>query len=832
MSKLRKNKTKSDDNPNLLKTETLEEKVRTDLDQHNYRRAKEWLKELCRRNKSQYLPQLIGCYHELAKQMLKKGLIADAKTIFDQIRFLTGGKMDPDAEAQLAISARDYPAAAKALIRQYGDGKKPPGAKEGRFMADALLVAFDDAPHLKEKHPQLYEELTAVQKALACVCFERYTDALGELRRIPLQSIFSDWRLFIKGLCAFYGGQNARAIEAFQRLTDDTLLSRAARPFILIMDQNTNAMSKDEPREPLLIQVCQVLNRPDMAPVLPRAEYLWRLRRYADSYAHVAQSLKGFPTEEQGLLHTLSLFYFNAVFHMDDHQANKYVKGIHSIVRKNKYAFTDYLFFTRMRNLYFDNMEGTPDHEYLEMWEDFLLCYNRGKEENSKISALVYARLGDKFAVEEAVKPSIFYFNWRKQKAGIKNFKLAEESYENSLRLNGQDKDVHHNLLRLYESAGEHGKRNKKLDEIIRLFPDDKESLAKNGAFCIERKAFIKGIDFLKRAAALDPLDGNHREALCIAYIKASRHFAKEGNARRYREFMGDAIALGERGLGNMNLGRPYLKTRLAIFEWIAGCEEEGNRLWADVIGKDNDDFRLSYFACLIGRMYGVREPYLTQLQTLITPIFQNPTSANAAAYTDVIRYVRRIDPEKSWLNEEFRRLNKYAAEAADNACTPREAEIIIRYAYEQASDGEKLFQKYIKKMLAQDRRHPLFLYYQYLSERSKHFRPHAKKDLRTLEDILTIAEERNDRLLINILNKEIHIIEEILSMTSNFDSKNDWEKVPDLEKAFNEVIKKEKKARADKARADKAKDLKDASPRQKSLWPDNPQTSLFDDLD
>jgi len=97
-------------------------------------------------------------------------------------------------------------------------------------------------------------------------------------------------------------------------------------------------------------------------------------------------------------------------------------------------------------------------------------------------------------------------------------------------------------MLRLYEIGGETGKRNKKLDEIIRLFPDDKDILAKNGNFCIERKAFIKGIELLKRAAALDPLDRTNREFLCIAYIKASLHFAKEGTTRRYREFMGNAI--------------------------------------------------------------------------------------------------------------------------------------------------------------------------------------------------------------------------------------------------------------------------------------------------
>jgi hypothetical protein len=73
MSKTTKYKGKGVDIPKFLATETLEQKAQSDLDRQNYRRAKEWLKELCKRNKSKYLPQLIECYNGLAKQMLEKG---------------------------------------------------------------------------------------------------------------------------------------------------------------------------------------------------------------------------------------------------------------------------------------------------------------------------------------------------------------------------------------------------------------------------------------------------------------------------------------------------------------------------------------------------------------------------------------------------------------------------------------------------------------------------------------------------------------------------------------------------------------------------------------
>ena len=827
MSKFKKNKAKGDEPPKFLATEVLEQKANSDLARQNYRRAKEWLKELCKRRKEQYLPRLIECYNGLAKQMLEKGQIAEAKTIFDHIRFLGGDKVNPFAEAQLATMSEDYLAAAEALIRGHGNGNKTLSTEDGRIMADALVIAFEELPRAKEERPELYEELTAVQRALEHVCAERFADAMGELRNLRLQSIFAAWRLFIKGLCAFYTGENSKARDAFQRLGNEPLLSRAARPFIFAIDENALPTSRDEVKEPLLRQVCHILNRYDMESVLPRAEYLWQLRRYADSYAHVARTWSGFPSEEPGLSHTLSLFYFNAVFHMDHRQAEKYLRGIHYVLKKDNNASIDCLFFTRARNLHLDNNPEVSDHDYLRIWEEFLISYQHVHGENGKLRALVYAHLGDIFAREEESDPFAFFFVRKKQKAGVRNFNLAEEAYEKSLKLNGQDKDVHLNMLRLYEIGGKTGKRNKKLDEIIRLFPDDKDSLAKNGNFCIERKTFIKGIGFLKRAVALDPLDRNNREFLCIAYIKASLHFAKEENTRRYREFMGDAIEMGEPGLENMNMGRPYLQARLAIFEWIGGCEEEGNRLLADVIRNGNDDLRLSYFAYLVGRAYGTPAPCLSQLQKHVKTIFQNPTPAAAAALADVIRYVKLLALPKPWLDNEFHRLNRYALEAADKACTPHEAEKIVRYALEQEGKGIKLGQSYVTKILAQDPRHPLFLYFQYMYDRSNDFRPPTENDRQRLKDILALAVERNERLLVNALNKELRKIEEFLSMKSplddeEFDDEEDEEDIEeaiDLRKIFEEAVKE-------------FKPVKNSSSRRKTIRPDIRQRSLFDDLD
>lgn len=73
MGKNKKHKARPTDSSSFLTTQDLEQRVNADLTQQNFRRAKEWLKEICRRDKGQSLPRMISCYENLARQMLTRG---------------------------------------------------------------------------------------------------------------------------------------------------------------------------------------------------------------------------------------------------------------------------------------------------------------------------------------------------------------------------------------------------------------------------------------------------------------------------------------------------------------------------------------------------------------------------------------------------------------------------------------------------------------------------------------------------------------------------------------------------------------------------------------
>ncbi|HAJ26250.1 MAG TPA: hypothetical protein DCG53_03230, partial [Syntrophus sp. (in: bacteria)] len=228
------------------------------------------------------------------------------------------------------------------------------------------------------------------------------------------------------------------------------------------------------------------------------------------------------------MLRTLSKFYFQSFFHLSPQQKDKYFQDLHYILKKRPNNAVANLLYARSRNLIFESYQGFSDHDLLKIWEEFLICHQRVAGESSRLRSLVYAHLGDLFAREGGDNPFELCIERRKNKGNARSFRLAEEAYEKSLAIYPEDKDIHLKLLGLYEKGDINTKRNKKLDEISRLFPDDKDVLAKNGNYCVERKAYLKGIEYLKRAVALDSMSRFNRESLSVAYIKASLHFARQ----------------------------------------------------------------------------------------------------------------------------------------------------------------------------------------------------------------------------------------------------------------------------------------------------------------
>ena len=95
----------------------------------------------------------------------------------------------------------------------------------------------------------------------------------------------------------------------------------------------------------------------------------------------------------------------------------------------------------------------------------------------------------------------------------LRDPKGAVEMLRRSIELDPDNLAAYLTLCAVYQALKQTSERNRLLDRMTARFPDDKKVLLHAGQGCIERKALVKGLDYLARARQLDQLDGKFRRS-------------------------------------------------------------------------------------------------------------------------------------------------------------------------------------------------------------------------------------------------------------------------------------------------------------------------------
>ena len=96
-----------------------------------------------------------------------------------------------------------------------------PKVSESESLEDAAVFNKEFRGKLSD---ELQNEALKVGEALELTCKGKFEDSLDKLKDIARSSPFADWRLFVRGLHAFYGGELETARQNWTRL------DRARRP--------------------------------------------------------------------------------------------------------------------------------------------------------------------------------------------------------------------------------------------------------------------------------------------------------------------------------------------------------------------------------------------------------------------------------------------------------------------------------------------------------------------------------------------------------------------------------------------------------------------------
>ena len=757
--------------------ETLAIQARELLARGKFRQAKDAFKDLCKIDKVKYLPELLQSYQGLANQMIQNGQAADAEKIIENIKALSsgGGGGEVSLEIAIAMKKKDYESIARIYEKHLSQKKDLSALLEIPTVADALVVAFQEFPALKTAYPEVHGELIAIQQALADVSGEKYDDAWGRVKGIGAHSLFSRWKLFIKGLVAFYKNEDEKALEAFGRVPSDTLLHNVAGTYSYLL--NKSSLNRTPPSEPVLQKICVVAGYPELASSLPRAEVLWQSGRRYESYCHVYKTMQPFPGEGRDIAGILSRFYFNVIHHLHPKEAIPYFNAfLKRADTESKQYSLEWMLLYKMDGLLSMKIHHSDNDMHcddcVDGWLNFLEAYTRMHGKQPKMESQIYCRIGELFSTDyEDDNYLPFLSSSGKDKRIIRNEHLAEKYYHQSISADPGNKAAYLGLLNVYKKTHKKTKYNKLLDKIAPLFSDDSIIQHNAGMNCFERKAYIKAIKYLEHATQLDSLNSEIKRYLVFAYLETARSYFYKRQITRGREFYELALQQCITNTKCFYRNRAFIYARWAAIELKLG--NEAIALEKMRCAREHADKLLNilYFTKLLSLYYSMSD---REIQTLCPELKQEwtipPTPEKAVGLIEIYKnFTPKDNAIPDWIKQEKEKIIKYAFDASDKPCARDDAHAIVGFSLYEAREM-KLGKTYINKMLQIDKCDPLFLLLNYKSGIPDKILP-GQIDIDELKRILPHAEQRNEVELIREIKTAIDVAEKMIEMRKSLGS-------------------------------------------------------------
>ncbi len=218
-----------------------------------------------------------------------------------------------------------------------------------------------------------------------------------------------------------------------------------------------------------------------------------------------------------------------------------------------------------------DPFSGEIEH----FWRMFLQFCPANDPLSGKIASLVLEQVGAHYAQPEVDLPFFFDEEGERMRDAQGAIQLLEESIERD----PSNLSPYLKLLDVYESTEQNNDRNRLLDRMTQLFPKDKAVLLHAGRESLKRKAYLKGIQYLERAHALDALDPEVLQTLVSAYTRLTRQHYEKKNVGKGRHTFELARRYAIRDKMDFTRGLDFLQALQGVLEMTFGDKAMGLRL-------------------------------------------------------------------------------------------------------------------------------------------------------------------------------------------------------------------------------------------------------------
>lgn len=580
---------------------SAEARARKYLAEGRWRKARDEIKSILKYNPALYKPLLIEANIGLARQMLMKGQVSEAKEVLGYLRSIASPEQLCALELEFSrANGKDKIAttAVESALDMLVGGK---GAKltdsELTRIADQVILSFALPEVVPPGTMAVAAEARAVLDALQAICSCAWSKASEVLRIVPYSSPFSHWVLFLKAVMAFHNDDFKRAGELFSKVPAGSLPGKASRVYRLLMGQE-KLPTIPNPSSQAILDAALRLRGERIVGEIFEADNLWREGRFTASYELVRKTVPDFPTESANWCGAVTRFYFNEPLRMKPPGHEAVMRFFESMLDETgRTKQIERLLAARTLGLAVAS--GRAMLDLVDTWLEFIETYRELHGDDPDLLSMAYEWLG----VQLARPPfTIFSFFTRDN---MENAAGAVESLQESIRLNPTNLSARLCLAEVYARLRLKSQRNQLIDDTAAMFPTDKGVLLLAASSCFDRKSYKKGLGYLERARAIDKLDPAIPKLMADGYCGLALGYFKRKKPDLARRVLESLEALSVDNKDDFELSRWTVRLRAGVMEYLLGDRQRADALLADAETMSPCSAACHLFAHLAYRAFG-----------------------------------------------------------------------------------------------------------------------------------------------------------------------------------------------------------------------------------
>lgn len=579
-----------------------EQRVRDLIGQRHWRKARDEAKPLLKSHRDRFLPLLIQANLGLTAEMRAKGQATEAQQILDYLASIASADQLRAAELELGATSLPGGSTVADSLSALAEPATPIAEAERIRLADRLVLSFQPATGTTPASTRLAAELRAVQEGILAVTQAQWETVSNNLRTVPHRSPFCHWVAFIKGIAAWYRGENEKAERFLQGLPSDSVPARVGQCYLLLVDHAGIATDAAAIAPATLEGACRLAGHPGLATPLLRAERQWAQGYHAGSYFGLRDAVRLFPSCAPDALGALSDFFFHVLMSLGEEARGNYLDSLMDLDYESR--FKNSAEELRARRM-FALVDGAimPASDLREQWEGFLRLHEAVHGPNPRLASAAYLWLGKQLALADSS---------RRPRPGAgaqcRDAAGAVRALRRSVELNSDNIEAHVTLCVVYDLLKRIPERNRLLDLMTARFPNEKSVLMIAATACIDRGAFVKGLDYLARVRQLDPLDPRVPALLATTHFQLATHHYRQHRPLKARHTFALTTPLLVDQSDDLDRSRWSARAREAVMEQLWGDPERGQHLLAETRSLAPNPESCLFFVHLAYRTYS-RQP-------------------------------------------------------------------------------------------------------------------------------------------------------------------------------------------------------------------------------